>query len=122
MNDSLGAAVAREVVRVIREDRLIERGCEIGSILLDGLEKIKQRTDRIIEVRARGLMVAIELKDDQQSSFTAHIHRELVKFGYILAQRPGLNVLRLDPSLTIDRKDIETFLKILEKVVTKKYT
>jgi acetylornithine aminotransferase len=122
MNDSLGAAVAREVVRVIREDRLIERGREIGSILLDGLEKIKQRTDRIIEVRARGLMVAIELKDDQQSSFTARIHRELVKCGYILAQRPGLNVLRLDPSLTIDRKDIETFLKTLEKVVTKKYT
>ena len=71
-----------------------------------------------MEVRARGLMVALELHDDSNASFTTRVHRELVNCGYILAQRPGLNVLRIDPSLTIDRKDIETFLETLERVLT----
>lgn len=119
LNDPLGAAIAGEVVRTIREERLIERGRKISSILITGLEKIKERTNRIIEMRARGLMVALELKDDSKASFTAHVHRELVNCGYVLAQRPGLNVLRLDPSLTIGRKDIESFLEILEKVLTR---
>ena len=38
--------------------------------------------------------------------------------GYVLCRRPGVNVLRLDPSLTIDRKDIEGFLETLEEVLT----
>ena len=38
--------------------------------------------------------------------------------GYILAQRPGLNVLRLDPSLTIEHGDIEGFLEVFEQVLS----
>ena len=34
-NDPLGAAVAREVVRVIRDEGLIERGREIGAALIE---------------------------------------------------------------------------------------
>ena len=117
LNDSLGAAVAREVIRTISEEGLIEQGRKIASILLSGLEKIKQRSDRITDVRARGLMVAIELKDDPKASYTTSAHQRLVGSGYVLAQRPGLNVLRLDPSLTIERKDIENFLEILEKML-----
>jgi acetylornithine/succinyldiaminopimelate/putrescine aminotransferase len=44
--------------------------------------------------------------------------RALVNCGYILAQRPGLNVLRLDPGLTIERRDIEGFLETFEVVLT----
>jgi acetylornithine aminotransferase len=56
-NDPLGAAVALEVARVIREEGLIERGREIGATLVSGLEGIKTRTGQIKEIRARGLMV-----------------------------------------------------------------
>jgi 4-aminobutyrate aminotransferase-like enzyme len=34
-----------------------------------------------------------------------------------VAQRPDTNVLRIDPSLTIDRRDIERFLETLENVL-----
>jgi 4-aminobutyrate aminotransferase-like enzyme len=37
-----------------------------------------------------------------------------------LGRRPGVNVLRLDPALTIDRKDIEDFLETLEDVLAEK--
>jgi acetylornithine aminotransferase len=117
-NDPLGAALAREVVRVIRDEGLIERGREIAAILSSGLDALRTRTGRIADVRARGLMVAVELNDDEDASLTTRVHRELVRRGFILARRPGLNVLRLDPALTIERADIEGFLEALEAVLT----
>ncbi len=116
-NDPLGAAVVREVVRIIQEDGLIERGREMAAILVSGLDGIKARTDKIREIRARGLMAALELRDDPETSFTIRTHRELVARGYLLGRRPGVSVLRLDPSLTISRQDIEGFLEMLEDVL-----
>jgi 4-aminobutyrate aminotransferase-like enzyme len=63
-------------------------------------------------------MIALELKDDPEASFTIRTHRELVRRGYVLGRRPGVNVLRLDPSLTIDPNDIQGFLESLEAVLT----
>jgi acetylornithine/N-succinyldiaminopimelate aminotransferase len=116
-NDPLGAAVAREVLRVIREEDLIERGKRIGAVLSSGLEKVKDRARAIREIRSRGLMAAIELNDDPERSLTIRVHRGLVRRGYIVGRRPGVNVLRLDPSLTIDERDIEGFLETLDAVL-----
>lgn len=121
-NDPLGAAIAREVIRVIKDEGLIKRSRDIATMLVSGLEGIKARTGRIKQIRARGLMVALELIDDPNASYTTRTHRELVCNGYVLAQRPGLNVLRLDPSLTVERKDIEGFLETFEDLLTTKCT
>jgi acetylornithine aminotransferase len=117
-NDPLGAAVALEVIRTINEDGLIETSRNTAAVLMSGLEVIRVRTGTIKAIRARGLMLALELRDDPKASFTTYAHEELVRNGYIVAQRPGLNVLRLDPSLTIETKDIEDFLEVFEDVLT----
>jgi acetylornithine/N-succinyldiaminopimelate aminotransferase len=117
-NDPLGAAVALEVIRVIEEEGLIKRSADIAAMLVSGLEGIKEHTGQIKEIRARGLMVALELIDDSNASYTARMHRELVWNGYVLAQRPGLNALRIDPSLTVESRDIEGFLETLEDLLT----
>jgi len=116
-NDPLGAAVAREVFRVIDEEGLIARARELGSFLLEGLEGIKERTERINEVRGRGLMIAVELSDDPDASFTARVWPELVRRGFVVSRRPGLSVLRLDPALTIERRDLGNFLATFEEVL-----
>jgi acetylornithine aminotransferase len=116
-NDPLGAAIAREVVRVIHEDGLIARGRELGAVLVAGLERIAARAGRIRAVRARGPMAAVELLDDAQTSFTIRVHRGLVSRGFIVGRRPGVSVLRLDPSLTIERRDIAGFLEAFESVL-----
>lgn len=115
-NDPLGAAVAREVVSTIREEGLIERARAISDVLLPGLEDIKSRSDPISDVRGRGLMVAIEIDDDTGASLTVRLHHELVRRGFIVGRRPGVNVLRLDPSLTVDAGDIEDFLEAFGKL------
>lgn len=117
MNDPLGAALAHTVLTVIEQEGLIGRGRDIGERLAAGLEGIRTRTGIIAALRARGLMIAVELPDDDRASRTTRCHRELVRRGYILGKRPGLNVLRLDPSLTIDEQDIEGFLAAFEDVL-----
>jgi acetylornithine/N-succinyldiaminopimelate aminotransferase len=116
-NDPLGAAVAVEVIRVIRDGELIQKGRELAAMLGTGLEAVQARTGRIREIRQRGLMIAIELVDDAATSLTIGTHRELVRRGFVLGRRPGVGVLRCDPSLTIDRADIESFLEALEDVL-----
>ncbi len=64
-------------------------------------------------------MMALELHDDPRASRTTRTHRALVECGYILAQRPGLNVLRLDPCLTIEQDDLEGFLDALAGILAK---
>jgi acetylornithine/N-succinyldiaminopimelate aminotransferase len=117
-NDPVGAAVVREVLRVIREEGLIERGREIAIVLMKGLERIKDRCRQIKEVRGRGLMMAIEFLDDEANSFTTRVHREIISRGFVVGRRPGARVLRIDPSLTVDRSDIEAFLAALDLAVT----
>lgn len=116
-NDPLGAAVVREVIRVIREEGLIERGREIGDRLRSGLEAIRTRAGRVRAIRGRGLMLALELEDVPDGSFTARVHRNLIHRGFVVGRRPGVSVLRLDPALTIERTDVEDFLRVLEEVL-----
>lgn len=117
-NDPLGAAVVREVVRTIEAEGLIERGRRDAGRLLAELEEIRSGTGRIREIRGRGPMIAIELEDDARTAATTRIHRELARRGYLVGRRPDVPVLRLDPSLTIDPKDIDGFLAAFRDVLT----
>lgn len=116
-NDPLGAAVAREVVRVIRDERLIEKSEALSAELVAGLERIRARSPRIGDVRARGLMAAVEFANDEEGAFAGGIHRTLVERGFLAGKRPGVPVLRLDPALTIERADIDGFLAAFESVL-----
>lgn len=118
-NDPLGAAIALEVVRTIDEEDLVERGREMGAILLDGLRTIQARTHAIRSIRARGLMLAVDLLENADFETARAVQQELVREGYILARRPGLNTLRIDPGLTIEKPDVENFLAVLEKLLVR---
>ncbi len=116
-NDPLGAAVATAVVRTIDDEGLLSRAESLAVMLGDGLDAVRIRTGRIAQIRARGLMAAIELVDDGRGPDAGEVHRELVRRGYVLARRPGLPVLRLDPALTLEREDLDGFLDALEAVL-----
>ena len=68
------------------------------------------REDQIESVRSRGLMAAVEVRDGR-------VHEALVRRGYLVGKRSGVNVLRLDPALTIEREEIEGFLAALDGVL-----
>jgi len=117
-NDPLGAAVAYEVLNTIENDNLIERGKRIGNILKTGLNEIKDKYGIIKEVRGRGMMIAVEFIKNDKISYAEIIRDELYKRNIILVKRPGFEVFRIDPALTIEDKDVKYFLKTFEEIVS----
>jgi ornithine--oxo-acid transaminase len=102
----LACAVARESLRVIREEKLIENAAERGRYLLEKLGKLRSR--KIKEVRGRGLLVGIELKPEAGGA--RRYCEELMKEG-LLCKETHENVIRLAPPLIIRDKDINWALK-----------
>lgn len=116
-NDALGAAVATEVLRVLREENLIERSRVIGARLVEGLNAIRARTNVISDVRGRGLMVAVDLQDDEEQSRTRQVREGLLRSGFIIGRRPGIPAFRMDPALTIPEPEVDRLLRCLADLV-----
>lgn len=63
----VGAAVAREVLRILREEDLVAASASKGKLLLDLLTDRIGEHPLVGELRGRGLMVGIELVADRES-------------------------------------------------------
>jgi len=111
-NDPLGASVVKEVVDTISDDNLLDRCKILGNNIVNHLNEIKHTNPLIKEIRGRCLMIAIEL-----TKKAGLVHRKLFERGFILSKRPGVEVLRIDPALTVKEKDIESFLENFKHII-----
>ncbi|MBF0572170.1 MAG: ornithine--oxo-acid transaminase [Desulfamplus sp.] len=99
----LACAVAREALKVLKEENMIENAASMGQFFLDELKKIDNPS--IKEVRGRGLMIAIELFEGTQGGARA-ICEKLMKMG-ILCKETHTWTIRFAPPLVITKSDIE---------------
>lgn len=114
LNDPLGAAVAREVIAVIEEQGLVARAEELGSRILAGLTRVAERCGAMREVRGRGLMIAVELEPGPGRPSARTVRQRLMDRGFLVTSRPGHEVLRLDPPLTLGDSDADAFVRQFE--------
>ena len=105
----LACAASRAVLRVMEEEELPVRAGRLGEKLLADLRAIKSPLIR--EVRGRGLMVGIELR--QRAS---QVLRGLMEHG-VLAMPAGATVLRLLPPLTIEQAQLDTVRQTIASVL-----
>lgn len=112
-NDPLGCAVGLEVIRILEEENWIVKGKQTGLFFKNTLEDLKEKhTNKIKEVRARGMTLAIE--------FNAIINAEklaqkLFEAGFIIGCKN--NTLRFMPPLVLSKKDIITLVEKLDKLL-----
>lgn len=118
-NDPLGVAIAKQVIEVIENEKLLLRAIDIGSMIRNKLEEMKEKYGIIKEVRGRGLMIAVEFEKNDISSYAEAINKGLLERHIILGKRPGYEVFRIDPALTVEIADIEYFLNCLEDEIKK---
>jgi len=108
----LGAAVAREALKVIIEENLIENAIQQGKYLKGRLERIE--SEHVAEVRGRGLLIGIELKPEAGG---ARRFCEMLKDEGLLCKETHDNVIRFAPPLIIQREDLDWALERIEKVL-----
>ncbi len=107
----LACAVARESLKVITEEHLVENAAERGAIFMDKLRKVRSR--HIKEVRGRGLLIGVELHP--AAGGARRFCEEMMKEG-LLCKETHDNVLRFAPPLIIRDKDLNWALKRIKTV------
>jgi len=108
----LACAVAREAVRVLVEEHLIERAAELGEYWLERLRQIP--SPHIALVRGKGLWAGIVL---QPEAGGARRFCEALKERGLLAKETHWNVIRLAPPLVITRDQIDWALERIAEVL-----
>jgi len=105
----LACAVARAALRVLVEERMIERSAELGAYFLAQLRTI--RSEAIKDVRGRGLWIGIELHG------AARPYCERLKAEGMLCKETHDHVIRIAPPLVITKDEIDWAIGKLRKVL-----
>lgn len=104
----LACAVSLAALDLMEDGKIIESSDQLGRYFVDRLKNIDNPV--ISEVRGRGLMVGLELKEKARPYC-----EKLMKKG-ILAKETHDNVIRFAPPLVISREDLDWSLKMIEEV------
>ena len=107
----LGCAVARTALRVLVEERMVERSAELGGYFLNKLQTL--RGPDLKEVRGKGLWIGIELYS------SARPYCEALKQEGILCKETHDHVIRVAPPLVIKREEIDWAFERIKKVIEK---
>src|SRR5271166_1284108 len=105
----LACAVARAALRVLVEERLIQRSAELGEYFLKKLRTL--RSPHLCEVRGKGLWIAIEL------NVPARPYCEALKSEGVLCKETHECVIRVAPPLVITRDEIDWAFARIKRVV-----
>jgi acetylornithine/N-succinyldiaminopimelate aminotransferase len=103
----LACATAETVLEVIEEEKLVERAAELGARVETRLRAFAaERPDRVADVRGKGLLLGIELRDADRAATLA---LRALERGVLINVTAG-TVFRLFPALNIPEDDLFTAL------------
>ncbi|MBN1660754.1 MAG: ornithine--oxo-acid transaminase [Anaerolineae bacterium] len=108
----LACAVAREALKVLVDEGLIQRAADLGDYLMARLREID--SPHVQEIRGKGLWVGIVL--NAEAGGARRFCEALMERG-MLAKETHWNVIRLAPPLVITRAEIDWALERLAEVL-----
>ena len=111
----LACAVAREALKVLIEEKLIENSAELGAYFMDRLREIP--SPHVKEIRGKGLMIGVELHPEAGG---ARRFCEALQAKRLLCKETHKNVLRIAPPLIIQKTEIDWALERIADVLSQK--
>ncbi len=105
----MGCAIARTALRVLIEEKMVERSAELGAYFLALLQMM--RSSDLKEVRGRGLWIGIELRSP------ARPYCEALMAEGILCKETHDRVIRIAPPLVITRQEIDWAFERITRVI-----
>lgn len=121
----LACAAALKVIEIMKRDNLAGRANEIGKIVTDRYNQMKEKYSCIGDVRGLGAMLGIEFVKDRESkapdaALTSAVINECAQHG-LLVESAGIygNVIRFLAPLVITNEQLAAGLDIFENAVAK---
>ena len=117
----VSASAAIEVIKIIKEEKLLENAEKVGGHLIKRLREMQDSHPMMGDVRGKGLMVGVELVKDRDSKEPAKEETEEVMMrcfekGAALVNC-GVSVIRWMPPLLITEELIDSALEIFDGVL-----
>jgi len=108
----LACAAALATIDVLIEERLAERAAAMGAYMLRGLrEAVRGHEDIVVDVRGKGLLIALEFADDA-SGFA--VSKYLFDHGVLVAGTlVNARTIRVEPPLTIEAAQADIVFAVL---------
>jgi ornithine--oxo-acid transaminase len=108
----LGAAVARESLKVLIEEKLVENSFELGNYFRAQLNEIPSKHVKLI--RGKGLFIGVELHEEAGGA--RRFCEALAERG-ILCKETHTHVIRFAPPLVIKKEQIDEALVKIKEVL-----
>ena len=109
----LACATAHATVNFIIEDDIPNNVKEVGAYLISELDKLKAKFAFIVDVRGRGLLIAVQFDSD----LSDQVLHACLRHGLMLNPLKP-NAVRFIPPLNITRKDVNEAIEILDTVLS----
>jgi len=132
--NAVSCAAAVAVVDVMREENILDNVNARSKELFDSLNQLRQKQNsHIVDVRGKGLMVAVEFSSPSYSvhdtvlnpsapkNLASRVAKRCIEKGLLLLTTSVYEVIRFIPPLNISQSDLkkgcEIFAEALEEVV-----
>lgn len=117
---SVGCAAANAAIDFIDNNNILQKTSEMEKFLLDRLNILKNRYEIIGDIRAIGLLFAIELVRDRKTKEKADSEADRILYSCLdsgLSFKVSGGILTLSPPLIIEKSELEKALTILEESI-----
>ena len=108
----LAAAIARESIKVLVEENLIENSFKLGEYFREKLRGIKSK--HIKEIRGKGLFIGVELYPEAKG---ARRFCEALMTKGVLCKETHDDVIRFAPPLVITKEEIDWAMVYIDEVL-----
>jgi acetylornithine aminotransferase len=108
----LACTAALAVLKVIKEENLIENAAQMGKYFMDGLQKYVGADKAIKELRGNGLMIGIEVNPGYEE-----LRNRLLFEKSIFTCGAGKQIIRLLPPLCVGKAEADRFFNALDELL-----
>ncbi len=108
----LAAAIARESIKVLVEENLIENSFKLGEYFREKLRGIKSK--HVKEIRGKGLFIGVELYPEAKG---ARRFCEALMTKGVLCKETHDDVIRFAPPLVITKEEIDWAMVYIDEVL-----
>lgn len=105
----LACAAALATIGVIQQEQLVHRAEELGKRFRDGLQKLVDKYEHLVEVRGMGLMLGLVLDQDAKP-----LQQKLLDIG-LISLVTAEKVLRFLPPLNTSDAEMEEAMEIIDE-------
>lgn len=116
----VSCAIATEVIRTVKREKLQDNALKVGSFLKDELKKLAQKYPIIGDVRGQGLFLGVELVDANMKPLADeadYVAQRMKNHGILMStDGPDNNVLKIKPPIVFTKENATELIFYLRKI------